>query len=239
VKQILIAVAVFIVVFIVAFLLMFPLDELVKKQLDQQIAANQLPVKYSAVSAGVFSTKITGLLVNNIDAGTLTVKYSPLSLLTKSVRAELESPVGLAEARLKSGELTISITADLAQVGALTGKTLLGSATLEANYELETKKGEFNLSSGPLELQLPFQGSMMPVKFDSITGNGAIEDTTIFIATLEATGAVSATASGRITLEPQNIRRSSINMNVEASLYGARGRYAIRGSLFAPQVQMN
>jgi hypothetical protein len=219
-------------------MLFFPLDDIVKKQLDQQIAANQLPVRYSSVSASFFSTTIEGISMNGIEIGTLDVSYSPLSYFTKSVHAVLDSPFGSADVENSSGTITVDIKADMEGIGKLLNMPFAGTATLEADYELETQEGKFTLASGAMELEIPFQGSKMPVKFDSLAGNGTIAGTMINIESLEAAGAIGAKANGQIGIDPSNIKRSSIALSVEASLYGANVRAAIRGSLFSPQVVM-
>jgi type II secretion system protein N len=234
VRKNLIHIAIFMGVFFVAVAAMFPYSMIVQSVLDKQIAVNKVPMTYSSIDCTLFKTTLKGVNMNyggnNIELGEVTLRYSPLSALTRKVRANLNSPYGLAEVIHSGGELRADATLDLFRISKIIKQSAQGELTVNLDYDLEKKTGAINLSSGEFTVQTP----AMQVKGDSLLGVGEIADSMINLTSFEVKGDSGVKATGKIVLDRENIRRTMLNLSGEASIMGMTSKFAVRGMLSKP-----
>jgi hypothetical protein len=234
VKKIAIHVGLFVIVFLLGVIIFFPYSLVVGTVIDQQIEANKIPIRYRALSSNLFKTTIKDVTVNygqNIDLGDFYVRYTPLSAITRSVKAGVVSHYGVAEVSHKKDRLKLNAVVDLLRITRLFDQRAEGELRFDALYDLKSRNGTFDINGGAFAIQTPL------VRFvgDNITGTGTIDGNVLTITMLEARGQSGLRASGRITLDTNNIRRSFINISGEASILGLTSRFTVRGTLGDPQ----
>lgn len=221
----------FVAVFIVALMLLFPYDKLAKTLIDTQLAQYHIPVTYADIRSGLFSTKVSGLEYNGNLLGDIKVAYTPVSVITKRIKAVVDSPFGKAEAKYKGTTLTLNAVPDAGRISRLFGQNFEGEPVINAVYDTSTMKGSFNVTSGAFTAQSPI-GSVL---LDGFDGEGLIDGKVLHIDRFETRGSYVISLNGAINIDTFNIRRSPLSLNGEANIMGAKSRFTVRGTLGNPQ----
>jgi hypothetical protein len=236
-KQIIFPILTFIAVFIVSLLAFFPYDRIVKQELDKAIGANNIPITYTDVSSGPFSTTLYGVQVTKpqeADLGDVKLSYSPLSILTRKATANIDNGFGKAVIVHKGSAVHLDADLDVDRISRLAGEEAAGLVKAVVDYDYAEQTGTFTLSSGALQAKTP----MMTVNADSLSGNGSIAGNVITIAEIKTEGTAGVNLKGVVQLDMKNVIYSMLNLEGEGSIMGMKSAFTLTGRLNAPRFNL-
>ena len=247
-KKIAIYVALFIVVFVIGFILFFPLDRVVKYNLDKAIAQMSLPVAYKDVNAGIFSTTIYGVSITepiSEELGDLRLKYSPLSALTRKAVATISTGFGSANVLHKGSEITLHTSLNSGRIARLMGQTVSGTIEIDLNYNYAEKKGTIAIRNAT-PATVAVSAHKINLDIESIQAEGIINNNLLDVTNLTVSGnavpfpegsslvlagAGKAELKGSITLNMKGLQRSYANLNGNISTGPIALGFSVTGPL--------
>jgi hypothetical protein len=238
VKKILLCAAVFIAVFFISLLFFLPFDKAAEKAINTVIIKNRLPLTYKEVNSGLFSTTVSGVELHRagqtIELGDPKLRYSPLSLISGKVSAELENAFGTVKISNAGKSAEAEAVLDAARISKVLSQDAAGVLNIKAKYDFTLKTGSWEADSTQFAVQTP----LMKVTGKSLKAGGAITENVLMVQNFSAEGDLPLKLTGQIRIDTVNIAASRINLSGEVSLYGNITGFILQGTLLAPKFQL-
>lgn len=232
----------FIAVFTTGLMVFLPYDKIVQSAVNKEIIKNNLPVRYTAVESGLFTTTFYEVLVYDVNGrydpvelGDVKISYSPLSVFSRKAQVNLKNVYGQAQVNHTKNKITASVYADLRRLTPYFKAQLGGNMDVNINYDYINRTGDYTLSSTDAKVDV----NGINLAFTSVSSSGSLLGNILTISGLTATGTAELTASGQIRLDFKDIHRSLIKAEGEGKMLGMQSRFNVYGVLANPQIKVN
>lgn len=230
-KKIIASVTLFLVAFVIGVLAFMPFGVIATKYIIQEAAKNNVELKFDTLDIGFFDAKMTNIKSGNLVVDNVELKYNPIGLIFKRFSFKAESPLFIADGKMAGNEITADIKGSVPAIAALASCTGSGSLDVKGKYNIVTKEGNVDISSGAVTVTHP----LMLVETDSIKGVADIKGNLITIGNLSAKGKTSLEGKGTVSVNTKKIEFSTIDLEGQAGLMGMNMNFKLQGSAASPR----
>jgi hypothetical protein len=233
IKKILINAAIFLGCTIVFLIVFFPYAKVLEYYANIAAAKAHISLSIGSTEAGAFGADLSDIKIGDFAADSLELRYSPFSVLTRSISAKLDSEIATGEASHKGGEVSIKTMLELDKIPQVAESGLGGEVIL--NLAMKDWRGTGTIAAPKLTIPSDFG----PVTFNNITGNLAIEKQMITVSSLTSEGTAKINLNGNIRINQVNANRSVIALAGTVSVAGMNKRITITGQVMNPKITVN
>ncbi|PLX68502.1 MAG: hypothetical protein C0603_04940 [Denitrovibrio sp.] len=226
-RKIVLSSTVFIITLIAFIWIMFPYDKIAVVAISKIQSTSKVKINYSQVSSGAFSTKISNLEVDDIPVGNVTLHYSPLTFISRSVSVD---SVGTINGTAKLSEKHVEVDLDI-------NPAIINSLTKEAEFSGKLAlRGE----GAPLDMSLTAHidsdkvGINTPIgklDFESVSTELTLEKNTLTIVQLTSKDDMALNLNGTIILNMRRPEISVSNIKGRVNVLGTQKNITLKGRL--------
>jgi|GEM_PF-1541670 hypothetical protein len=240
IKKSIFAIITFIVFFAVFTLFLFPYDTLAKYFLNDTINKYNIPINYSSLEASAFGAKI-----NNIDyyydgkysIGSVSIKYSPLSIITQSVAiSTVDSPIN-ANIRFEKSNIVFRANQPVKGIIEIYPEiekyAKSGDIKIEGEINPSTMQGKISAILSSLSLVTP----VADVTFDQITTDLELNKNRLTITNFKSNGNNNVDIKGAIHINYNALIHSVVNLQGNLNIAGFKKDFTIRGRASNPRIK--
>ncbi|MGE4496880.1 MAG: hypothetical protein AB7E48_03295 [Deferribacterales bacterium] len=233
IKKILINTAIFLGCSAVFTLFFFPYGKVLEYYAETAAAKANVSLSIGKTEAGPFGAELSSIKLSEFTADKLELSYSPLSVITRSAAARIESEIVTAEADHKGGEISAKALIELDKIPQIAESGLGG----EVGFSISVKdwKGKGTVSSP----RLTIPSDLGPVTFNDITGDILIEKQMIGITNLQSQGAAKINLNGNIRINQVNAGKSVLALTGTVGVAGMNKKITITGTVLEPRITLN
>lgn len=230
-KKIALCVAIFLGAFIVGVIAFMPFGAIASKYIIQTASKNNIDLRFDTLNIGFFGAEMTNIKTGNMVVDNVALKYNPVGLIFKRFSFNAKSPFFIADGKMAGDEVTADIRGSVASIAGLAKCTGSGSVNVKGKYNLATKEGSVDLSSGAITFAHP----LMNVEADSLNGNAGIKGNLITVSNLSAKGKTSLEGKGTVVLNTKKIEFSTLDLEGKAGMMGMDLNFKVQGAAYSPR----
>lgn len=224
---------------VVGLVLLFPYEIIVGDIIQSTADKNNINLQYSDLRVSIRRLEMEGITVGAANAkpykvNSLVVKYSPLSAITRKVKVIISDQNTRLVATVTPKRINAKGVLDLADVARIVpnspiGMKASGTVDLSLSYNLESGDGKAKARSDKMSISASnFPLSLEKVRFDTtiVANNADIK--------LSTKDAFNINMNGNISINPQNVGTSMLNLRGGVLFFGQEQTFTIGGTVNSP-----
>ncbi|WP_265822003.1 hypothetical protein [Geovibrio ferrireducens] len=233
IRNILINAAIFVGCSVLFLFVFFPYAKVLEFYAEKAAAKANVTLSIGSADAGPFGAELASIKLSEFTADKLVLGYTPLSVLTHSVSAKINSEIITGEASHSGGEVKAKAMIELDKIPQITESGMGG----EVAFDLAVKdwKGAGKISAPKLIIP----SELGPITFNDVTGDLLIEKQMIGISNLTSQGAAKIKLNGNIRINQVNAGKSVIALTGTLGVAGMNKRITITGTVMEPRITVN
>ncbi len=239
IKKSIFAIITFIIFFTVFMLFLFPYDTVAKYFLHKAINEYKLPVNYASLEASAFGAKLSGIdyyYNEKFSIGSVSVNYSPLSLITRSVSATtVDSPVS-ANMHFKKNNILFHADQSVDEILKIYPKikkyAKSGNINIKGQINPFAEKGKISVILSNLSLITP----ITDVKFDQISADFELNKNRLTITNVKSNGSNNVNIKGTVFINYNALIHSVVNLEGSIDIAGFKNNFTIKGRVSNPRI---
>lgn len=239
IKKSIFAIITFIIFFTVFMLFLFPYDTVAKYFLHKTINEYKIPINYTSLEASAFGAKLSGIEYyynENFSIGSISVNYSPLSVITRSVSAStVDSPIN-ANVLFEKNNILFNVEQSVNGITKIYPKIKeyanSGDVKLEGRINPFVEKGKISIILKNLTLITP----ITDVKFDQIGADLELNKNRLTITNVKSNGSNNVDIKGTVFINYNALIHSVVNLEGSINIAGFKNNFTVKGRVSNPRI---
>jgi hypothetical protein len=208
---------------------LYPYEVFVLSKIQNITNTYKLPFNYKKIDSSPFKTTLEYVKLKTITFNKVYISYSPLSILTKNIYINLSNKNVTFNGTYKKDNLVYDVSFNLKDT-QFQDLLLDGVIHINGLLDVQKKKGNFNISSNKLKVQV-FKDTF---NIGQLKGTANLSNNLININNIESTGNLKIAITGKIFLNNSNLELSSMNIKCGFSYNNNIKNLYIRGTINKP-----
>lgn len=226
-NRILISAGIFILAFAAALWAFFPFGSYIENTAAKSAKNMGMRLKYESVDSGMFSTKLTGVSINENEIGDFTFHHTPLTLLTGSMSVDVKG-IYTAQAKISDSNMEFDVTTSGSALDFIKEPVVLqGNVNVKGDIDIKSDTSKVTVNADKMLMKTPL--GEMP--FENISTDVETKGKMININHLRSSDKNEMDMKGTIRLNKLNIVNSDVDLSGTIKFAGQKQNISIRGEV--------